>query len=79
MTTGGEGGMAATNGGVLWKGLGKAGAIHERVPCLACAGHVTAGVWQRSWNRSRIVPEIVALDVPFFQGSCSEAYLEKSL
>lgn len=30
------------------------------------------------WSRDRIVSEINALDVPCFQGSCSEVYLEKA-
>jgi dTDP-4-amino-4,6-dideoxygalactose transaminase len=30
------------------------------------------------WTRDRIVDEINALDVPCFQGSCSEVYLEKA-
>jgi len=30
------------------------------------------------WTRDRIVNEINALDVPCFQGSCSEVYLEKA-
>ncbi len=30
------------------------------------------------WNRDRIVAEMGALDVPVFQGSCSEVYLEKA-
>ena len=30
------------------------------------------------WTRDRIVEEINALDVPCFQGSCSEVYLEKA-
>jgi dTDP-4-amino-4,6-dideoxygalactose transaminase len=31
-----------------------------------------------SWDRDRIVNEIVAAGVPCFQGSCSEVYLEKA-
>jgi dTDP-4-amino-4,6-dideoxygalactose transaminase len=31
-----------------------------------------------SWNRDRIINEIVALGTPAYQGSCSEAYLEKA-
>ncbi|WP_150138688.1 DegT/DnrJ/EryC1/StrS family aminotransferase [Candidatus Enterovibrio escicola] len=30
------------------------------------------------WSRDRIVSEITALNVPCFQGSCSEVYLEKA-
>jgi dTDP-4-amino-4,6-dideoxygalactose transaminase len=30
------------------------------------------------WDRDRIVAEITALDVPAYQGSCSEVYLEKA-
>jgi dTDP-4-amino-4,6-dideoxygalactose transaminase len=30
------------------------------------------------WSRDRIVAEINALDIPVFQGSCSEVYLEKA-
>ena len=30
------------------------------------------------WTRDRIVAEVNALDVPAFQGSCSEVYLEKA-
>jgi dTDP-4-amino-4,6-dideoxygalactose transaminase len=30
------------------------------------------------WTRDRIVAEINALDIPVFQGSCSEVYLEKA-
>jgi dTDP-4-amino-4,6-dideoxygalactose transaminase len=30
------------------------------------------------WDRDRIVNEIVAADVPCFQGSCLEVYLEKA-
>jgi dTDP-4-amino-4,6-dideoxygalactose transaminase len=30
------------------------------------------------WDRDRIVAEMGALDVPVFQGSCSEVYLEKA-
>ncbi|PXF63024.1 DegT/DnrJ/EryC1/StrS family aminotransferase [Kangiella spongicola] len=30
------------------------------------------------WSRDRIVDEIVSRDVPCFQGSCSEVYLEKA-
>ncbi len=31
-----------------------------------------------SWSRDRIVSEITSLNVPCFQGSCSEVYLEKA-
>lgn len=31
-----------------------------------------------AWDRDRIVAEIVARDVPCYQGSCSEVYLEKA-
>lgn len=30
------------------------------------------------WSRDRIVEEITAQDVPCFQGSCSEVYLERA-
>lgn len=30
------------------------------------------------WDRDRIVAEVMARDVPLFQGSCSEVYLEKA-
>ena len=33
---------------------------------------------QKGWTRDRIINEIVKLDVPCFQGSCSEVYLEKA-
>ncbi len=33
---------------------------------------------RKDWNRDRIIEEIIKLNVPCFQGSCSEVYLEKA-
>lgn len=30
------------------------------------------------WNRDRVIAEVVAQDIPLFQGSCSEVYREKA-
>jgi dTDP-4-amino-4,6-dideoxygalactose transaminase len=33
---------------------------------------------KKSWSRDRIISELLALDTPCYQGSCSEVYLEKA-
>lgn len=43
-----------------------------------CYVFVEPGKLPEEWSRDRIVQEIVDLEVPCFQGSCSEVYLEKA-
>ena len=43
-----------------------------------CYAYVRPEKLAQGWNRDRIVAEINALEVPCYQGSCSEVYLEKA-
>jgi len=46
---------------------------HYRLYAYVQSEHLVYG-----WNRDRIVDEVSRLGVPCYQGSCSEAYLEKA-
>ena len=69
----------------IWSACRQSGAL--RVPNLPanvqhahykCYAYVRPERLAEGWSRDRIVDEINALDVPCFQGSCSEIYLEKA-
>ena len=49
--------------------------VHAYYKCYA---YVNPEQLAEGWSRDRIVSEIYALGVPCYQGSCSEAYLEKA-
>ena len=71
--------------GQIWAACGGCPALHvPAVPANVLHAHYKCYVYVRpeklaqGWNRDRIVAEINALEVPCYQGSCSEVYLEKA-
>lgn len=56
-------------------GLCGAGCVHAQYKAYA---YVRPENLAEGWSRDRIVHEINAQDVPCYQGSCSEVYLEKA-
>ncbi len=71
--------------GQIWAACGGCPALHvPAVPANVLHEHYKCYVYVRpeklaqGWNRDRIVAEINALEVPCYQGSCSEVYLEKA-
>jgi dTDP-4-amino-4,6-dideoxygalactose transaminase len=51
------------------------GCVHAHYKCYV---YVKPEQLKQGWTRDRIIDEINALGVPCYQGSCSEAYLEKA-
>jgi dTDP-4-amino-4,6-dideoxygalactose transaminase len=43
-----------------------------------CYLYIEPKYLRKSWSRDRIIDEIKARNIPCFQGSCSEVYLEKA-
>ena len=49
--------------------------LHAQYKCYV---YVNKDQLKEGWSRDRIVEEVNALEVPCYQGSCSEVYLEKA-
>lgn len=53
----------------------RSGCVHAQYKCYA---YVAPEGLADGWSRDRIIESINALEVPCYQGSCSEVYLEKA-
>jgi len=61
-------------GNCLWADA-NAGCVHAHYKCYV---YVNPESLRDGWTRDRIIEEINKLEVPCYQGSCSEVYLEKA-
>lgn len=57
------------------RGCSTGGCLHAHYKCYV---YVKPELLKEGWTRDRIIEEINAFDVPCYQGSCSEVYLEKA-